>query len=197
MRTSRAWSGRAVACVAVVVTALAGGSARADDLSEDQSIVGLRSLSGDAAAIDVSVLAQEAMANAGKTSSLASLPAWSQLSNFTQLTVEVNFEYDSVAIVPESYRALGLMADALHHPVLLGFKFLIVGHTDSTGNPAYNLNLSQQRADAIREVLATTFAVPADRLFAVGVGSELPANAADPKAAINRRVQLINIGVLK
>jgi hypothetical protein len=48
-----------------------------------------------------------------------SLPNWEKLSNFPQLTVEINFEYDSVTVVPESCRALGLIADALHHPLLL------------------------------------------------------------------------------
>jgi hypothetical protein len=32
---------------------------------------------------------------------------------------------------------------------------------------------------------------------AIGVGEELPIDAADPKAAVNRRVQLINIGAMK
>ena len=142
------------------------------------------------------MLAQEALANVGRKPG-AALPAWSQLAGLAQLTVEINFEYNSVAIVPESYRAIGLMADALHHPILLPYKFLIVGHTDATGDAKYNLGLSQRRADAIKEALSTTFAVNPNRLFTVGVGAEEPIDPGNPDAAINRRVQVINIGLVK
>jgi hypothetical protein len=54
--------------------------------------------------------------------------------------------------------------------------------------------ISDRRADAIKQVLSTTFAVPADVLFAVGVGEEQPIDAAHPDASINRRVQIFNIG---
>jgi outer membrane protein OmpA-like peptidoglycan-associated protein len=182
--------------VLAVSTAVPAGAAQ-PALTEQQLVSSLQNLSANATAIDVAVLTQEALANVGKPPGKGSLPNWEKLSSFPQLTVEINFEYDSVAVVPESYRALGLIADALHHPLLLGFKFLIVGHTDSIGKGQYNLGLSQKRADAIREILSTTFAVPANRLVAIGVGEELPIDAADPKAAINRRVQLINIGSMK
>jgi outer membrane protein OmpA-like peptidoglycan-associated protein len=186
---------------AAVILAVAGAAVPAvaaqPELTEQQLVSSLQNLSANATAVDVAVLTQEALANVGKPPGKGSLPNWEKLSSFPQLTVEINFEYDSVAVVPESYRALGLIADALHHPLLLGFKFLIVGHTDSTGKAQYNLGLSQKRADAIREILSTTFAVPPNRLVAIGVGEELPIDVGDPKAAINRRVQLINIGAMK
>ena len=141
-------------------------------------------------------LAQEALENVNRKPGTP-LPSWSQLSGLAQLTVEINFEYNSVAIVPESYRNVGLIAYALHHPLLLPYKFLIVGHTDGTGGAQYNLTLSQQRADAIKEALSTTFAVDPRRLFTVGVGMEQPIDASNPDAAVNRRVQLINIGMVK
>jgi outer membrane protein OmpA-like peptidoglycan-associated protein len=117
----------------------------------------------------------------------------SQLANFTQLVVDVEFEYNSTAIVPSSYRTLGAIADALHHPLLARYKFLVVGHTDATGGADYNLKLSLARSTAIRDALVTTFTVAPKRLFAVGVGEELPADPGHPDAAVNRRVQFINI----
>lgn len=141
------------------------------------------------------MLAQEAADNVGRGP--AALPSWNQLASLAQLTVDINFENNSVAIEPDSYRALGLIADALHHPRLLGYKFLVVGHTSSTGDAKHNLKLSQERADAIMEALGTTFAIEPKRLFAAGVGQELPIDAANPKAAVNRRVQLVNIGLVK
>jgi outer membrane protein OmpA-like peptidoglycan-associated protein len=86
------------------------------------------------------------------------------------------------------------MADALHHPYLLGYRFLIVGHTDARGNREYNLKLSQQRADSIREALVNPFGVDRRRLDALGLGEEQLLRRNNPEAAENRRVQLINIG---
>lgn len=56
---------------------------------------------------------------------------------------------------------------------------------------------SQKRADAINEALSTTFAVSSDRLFSVGAGEEWPIDPGHPGSADNRRVQLINLGLLK
>src|SRR5438105_1899946 len=53
-----------------------------------------------------------------------------QLEDQAQFTIEIDFDFNSAAIRPQSYRAVGSMADALHHPVLLGYKFFVIGHTD-------------------------------------------------------------------
>ena len=121
-------------------------------------------------------------------------PLSDQLNRLPQLTVEINFNFDSAIIRPESYRTLGLIADALHHPYLLEYKFLVVGHTDASGKREYNLNLSQKRADAIREALVTTFRIEPRRVEAVGLGEEQLRDSANPNSPENRRVQLITIG---
>jgi len=69
-----------------------------------------------------------------------------------------------------------------------------VGHTDAKGTRDYNLKLSQQRADAIREALINPFGIKPARIEAVGLGEEQLLNRSNPEAAENRRVQLINIG---
>ena len=74
------------------------------------------------------------------------------------------------------------------------YKFLVVGHTDATGKREYNLNLSQKRADAIQEALATSFKISPQRIQAVGLGEEQLQDPAHPAAAINRRVQIVTIG---
>ena len=86
------------------------------------------------------------------------------------------------------------MADALYHPYLQGYRFLIVGNTDGKGSREYNLELSQERADAIRAALIDPFGISPSRIEAVGLGEEQLLDAAHPEAAENRRVQLINIG---
>ncbi|MBL8582135.1 MAG: OmpA family protein [Rhizobiaceae bacterium] len=177
---------------AALAMLLATTTANAQDLSETQLVNTLGQVSNEGAPIDVALLVQEVTENVGQ--GVANLPNWSRLAGMPQLTVEINFENNSIAIEPSSYRAVGQIADALHHPILSKNKFLVVGHTNATGDPKHNLKLSDERANAIVEALSTTFAIPASHLVGIGVGSELPVDPADPKAPVNRRVQLINIG---
>jgi OmpA-OmpF porin, OOP family len=53
---------------------------------------------------------------------------------------------------PEATRQLGVVLQALRKQPTL--KTHIVGHTDSVGTPAYNLKLSQRRAEAVAPYLA-------------------------------------------
>jgi outer membrane protein OmpA-like peptidoglycan-associated protein len=117
-----------------------------------------------------------------------------QLANLAQFTVEINFDFNSAAIRPESYRDVGAIADALHNPILLGYGFLVIGHTDSVGGRAYNVGLSQRRAEAIVAALADPFAVNPAVLQPVGLGEEQLQDPAHPTSGVNRRVQLINVG---
>ena len=120
-------------------------------------------------------------------------PVAVQLLKLPQFIADVQFDPDTSIIRPESYRTLGRIADALTHPSLLRYGFLIVGHTDATGKREYNLTLSQRRADSVREVLVTTFKVSAKRLQAVGLGEEQLQDAVHPTAAINQQVQIVTV----
>lgn len=122
------------------------------------------------------------------------IPMSSLLGNLKQFNVQIDFDFDSARILPKSYEAIGTIADALHTPYLAEQKFLIIGHTDAKGARKYNLELSQRRADAVRNALVTTFMIEPHLLSAVGLGEEQMADPANPDAAVNRRVQLINIG---
>jgi outer membrane protein OmpA-like peptidoglycan-associated protein len=121
-------------------------------------------------------------------------PLSEQLNKLAQMTIAIQFDFNSARIRPESYRSVGLMADALYHPYLLGYRFLIVGHTDGKGSREYNIKLSQQRADAIRDALINPFGIDPRRIEAIGLGEEQLLKRNNPEAAENRRVQLINIG---
>ncbi len=117
-----------------------------------------------------------------------------QLANLAQFTVEINFAFNSAAIQPESYRNVGAIADALHNPILLGYGFLVIGHTDSVGGRAYNVGLSQRRAEAFVAALVNAFGVNPAILQPVGMGEEQLRDPAHPTSGVNRRVQLINVG---
>lgn len=181
-----------------MMVALAAGMlfpalAFAQEVSQERIVKGLGKLTAAAPAVDVEILRQEAISGGDKA--MSALPNWKRIAKLPQMVLEINFENDSVAIQPKSYRTLGLLADALHHPNLWDYKFLIVGHASATGDEKHNLELSEQRAAAIKEALSTTFAVDPQRLYAVGVGEHLPIEGTDAKASNNRRVQLINLGV--
>jgi OmpA-OmpF porin, OOP family len=121
-------------------------------------------------------------------------PLSEQLTRLAQITVTVQFDFNSARIRPQSFRTVALIADALYDPGLIGYKFLIVGHADAVGGRERNFNLSQQRADAIREALINPFGISPARLEAAGLGEEQLLDPANATAAKNRRVQVINIG---
>jgi outer membrane protein OmpA-like peptidoglycan-associated protein len=139
-------------------------------------------------------LAVQSLSDPHRTQRLNREPLFEQLNSLAQFTIAVQFDFNSSRIRPDSFRAVGLMADALYHPYLQGYHFLIVGHTDAVGSREYNLKLSQERADAIRDALINPFGISPARLEAVGLGEEQLLDPKHPEAAANRRVQLINIG---
>jgi OmpA-OmpF porin, OOP family len=119
------------------------------------------------------------------------LDSLKQLPNFI---VQVDFFLNSDIVKPSSWVTVGQMADALHHPLLAGNRFLVTGHTDVTGTRTLNLDLSDRRAKAFAQILESTFRVPSERLLAVGLGEEQLLPNVPPDDPSNRRVELINIG---
>lgn len=117
-----------------------------------------------------------------------------ELNGLPQLTLDIRFNSDSAIVRPESFKTLGQLADALYHPYLLDRKFLVVDHMEATGKRQNNLELSQKRANAVREALVTTFRISPQRVMALGLGEEQLQDRAKPGAPTNRRVQLIVIG---
>jgi OOP family OmpA-OmpF porin len=147
--------------------------------------------------LDVAALRQQALERVKSRADAAPTkrpPVAAQLLKLPQLVAEIQFDEDAAVVRPESYRVLGRIADTLYHPSLLGYKFLIVGHTVSTGRRENNLTLSQRRADVVREVLINTFKVSPKRLQAVGLGEEQLLDSARPAAPTNQQVHVMTIG---
>jgi peptidoglycan-associated lipoprotein len=85
------------------------------------------------------------------------------------------------------------MIDAAVGPLVKenrGVWFEIEGHTDSTGDAAYNFKLGEERAMAVRDYIARTHAVALNRLNVISYGEEKPVveNKKRDDRAQNRRV---------
>jgi OmpA-OmpF porin, OOP family len=68
----------------------------------------------------------------------------------------------------------------------------VEGYTDSTGPADYNYQLSQHRADAVIQYLASKYSVPAYKIFLIGLGKDNPVaqNTSASGRAQNRRVDI-------
>src|SRR3954454_2548678 len=115
--------------------------------------------------------------------SLASTGRWT--------TQGILFDTGKSNIKPESTPTLKEIAATLkQHPEL---KIEVQGHTDNVGKPDANLKLSQARADAVKQALATDYGVTAGQLTAKGYGDTKPAadNKTPEGRQNNRRVELV------
>lgn len=112
-----------------------------------------------------------------------------------QVDLDILFAFNADTLQPDALRDVITLGQALSTPKLAHQRFVVAGHTDAVGSAAYNLDLSQRRADTVRRVLIESFDIPAARLVAVGFGFEQLKQPQDPTAAENRRVELINLEV--
>jgi OmpA-OmpF porin, OOP family len=146
--------------------------------------------------LEVPVLRQQAtdrLKSKADAIALKRPPVSAQLNRLPHLNVDIRFNPDTPVIRPESYRAIGRIADALTNPALMSSTFLIVGRTESTGRRDNNLMLSQRRAEAIRDALVTTFRISSKRLLAVGLGEEQLLDADHPKSAANQQSTIVTV----
>ena len=98
---------------------------------------------------------------------------------------------NSDRIKPESYGSLKEIAGVLTESKDL--KVQIVGHTDSDGEDAANLDLSKRRAASVKTALSKEFAIDAARMDTDGKGESQPidSNSTSSGKANNRRVEFI------
>jgi len=105
---------------------------------------------------------------------------------------EINFETSKATIQSSSHAILDEIAAALAaNPQL---KMIVKGHTDNTGARAFNMDLSQKRAQSVVDYLVNKGASP-DRLAAKGYGPDRPIadNNTRVGCAKNRRVQFVRV----
>jgi outer membrane protein OmpA-like peptidoglycan-associated protein len=107
------------------------------------------------------------------------------------ITHGILFDVNSDRVKGESYGSLKEIANVLTENANL--KVQIVGHTDSDGDDAANMDLSKRRAASVKNVLASEFKIDAARLDTDGRGETQPIDKNDTPAgkANNRRVEFI------
>ena len=105
-------------------------------------------------------------------------------------TTGILFDSNSDKIKPESYGILKQIAQVLQENPTL--KVRIIGHTDSDGEDANNLDLSKRRAAAVKANLSSEFGIESSRLQTDGKGETQPVvpNTTPEGKANNRRVSL-------
>jgi outer membrane protein OmpA-like peptidoglycan-associated protein len=106
---------------------------------------------------------------------------------------DVLFETGKYALSQDAQLKLAKLSGMIQaHP---GLNLAIEGHTDTTGTPDFNMKLSQQRADAVREFL-TKQGMSSDTITAKGMGQDSPVadNSTPAGRKLNRRVEIIVSG---
>jgi outer membrane protein OmpA-like peptidoglycan-associated protein len=78
----------------------------------------------------------------------------------TSVAMNVFFETNSDAILPQYYADLDKLGHVVSSPQYAGYRIQIEGHTDSQGSDQYNQALSEKRADSIKRYLVEHFPMP-------------------------------------
>ncbi len=112
-----------------------------------------------------------------------------------QLNLELTFRFNSAELTDETKMNLDVLGQAMQDSKLKPFRFMIEGHTDSSGGATYNWELSLRRAASVRRYLIETQAIVSERLDVIGKGESELRFPDSPTAAGNRRVVIINAGV--
>jgi len=104
--------------------------------------------------------------------------------------LRLTFALGSATLTPMAQAEARVFAQSLLRPELSGMRFLIEGHTDSVGGRDFNLDLSQRRAEAVADYLASQ-GVPRSRLDVRGYGFDRPLPGRSAAAQENRRVEAV------
>ena len=103
---------------------------------------------------------------------------------------QVFFAFDSAELDPQARQTIREAADDWRRTGTA--QISVVGHTDTSGSPDYNLRLSEQRADAVQSALIAE-GVPAANITTAGAGQNdlLVPTAEGVRLAENRRVEIV------
>ena len=102
----------------------------------------------------------------------------------------VKFGFNKDNLTPKAKEALDQLAGTISSTK--GYIITLEGGTDSVGPADYNYDLSQRRANAVIQYLASKYQVPAHKIYVIGLGKDKPVetNKTSTGRADNRRVDV-------
>lgn len=130
--------------------------------------------------------AQEAM---NRADSLAAVVA--NLDNYKPVAnVSVTFGFDKSVLTKKDKEQLDQFASQIQSAK--GYILAVTGGTDSVGDAQYNYDLSQRRADAAVQYLASKYRIPPHKFYLIGIGKDqaVADNKTSTGRAKNRRVDI-------
>ncbi len=104
----------------------------------------------------------------------------------------IRFGFNEAFVREEEIESLDRIAEIMErilsaHPREV---FVIEGHTDAVGSDDYNLRLSRQRAQAVKQALTTYYVIPEENLRTIGYGERFLKIPTAEAEAENRRVSI-------
>jgi outer membrane protein OmpA-like peptidoglycan-associated protein len=138
------------------------------------------------AAGDADVAANDAVHRADSLDSVVKgLDSYKQMADVT-----VTFGFDKATLTKDDKDQLDNFAQQLGNAK--SYIVEVTGGTDSTGSAAYNYDLSNRRADAVVQYLASKYGIAAHRFYLIGIGKdkEVAPNTTAEGRKQNRRVEV-------
>lgn len=145
-----------------------------------------KAVSAGQAATTAQQSAQEALNHADSLASVVSnLDTYHQVAD-----ANVHFAFDKATLTRRDKEDLDSFAGQLGNTK--SYILEITGGTDSTGNKAYNYQLSERRAETVAQYLAAKYNVPPHKFYLIGIGKdvEVASNNSAGGRAKNRRVEI-------
>src|SRR4051794_28841785 len=196
----------AILAVGAALAMTAGMALAADDVTADQILKALAPKKPLTRGLSMAPPAEPAVSPAegkfveslrNRTTRSLSLGEREQIASIAKdkpkIDLEITYDYDSANISSKAQPAVQALGKALTSADLKGSTFVVAGHTDAKGGEAYNQDLSERRADAIKRYLTEKFGIAGNDLVTVGYGKSKPKDASTPMDPSNRRVQVVNM----
>ena len=84
------------------------------------------------------------------------------------ISMEIRFQKNSYRLTSRARKILDVVGQSFNTDRLSQYRFLIEGHTDASGDDSYNMRLSKQRAEAVKNYLVQKHNVNPSRLSTIG-----------------------------